>query len=370
MPPLTVLDLRDWLLERALPLWLARGIDRASGGFHEFLSHDAYICDAPYRRLRVLTRQIIAFSQAHRHGLPGAAAAVAMGVDTLTRRAALPGGGYASHFNLAHTPLDTSPDLYDHAFVLLALAEAHLVLPAAGLHHRARALLQFLDAQMAHPEGGYREALPPRLPRRQNPHMHLLEALLAADRAFAEPIFLNHADTLVMLFTGRLLDEQSGALPEFFDESLHRQEFEGVFETEPGHLCEWAWLLQLYGKQRGDQARLSGVAARLLAFADEHGSHPVTGDLMDSLASNGTALARSARLWPQTERLKTAFLRPDRSAAHQRAACASLSAYLLPDGLWHERRDAAGAFVPGPSPASSLYHLTTGILTAAASSAD
>ena len=42
----------------------------------------------------------------------------------------------------------------------------------------------------------------------------------------------------------------------------------------------------------------------------------------------------------------------------------SLSAYLRPDGTWHERRNADGRFIAGPSPASSLYHLTGTILTA------
>ena len=45
--------LKHWLLKRSLPLWLAHGIDHAAGGFHETLSMDNYICDAPFRRLRV-----------------------------------------------------------------------------------------------------------------------------------------------------------------------------------------------------------------------------------------------------------------------------------------------------------------------------
>ncbi len=392
MPPQTPSGLRAWLLARALPLWLDHGVDRARGGFHEELAHDGYTCDAPFRRLRVLARQIIAFSHAHRNGVPGAAEAVAMGVHTLARRAALPDGGYAWRFDLAHAPIDTTRDLYDHAFVLLALAEATAVLPASSLRAPALALLGFLDTHMAHPAGGYREALSsvqpsasqpsasqpsaprpsasqPAAPRRQNPHMHLLEALLAAHAAFPDPVFLERAHALVSLFTGRLLDPATGALPEFYDEALHPLTTGGLFQTEPGHHCEWAWLLHDYARHAGPDPHRAAIAARLLGFVDAHASHPATHDLIDCLASNGAPLARSARLWPQAERLKTAFLRPDRTPAHQQVALASLSAYLRPDGLWHDRRDPDGAFIAGPAPASSLYHLTTAILIADASAA-
>ncbi len=366
MPPSTLSALRTWLLDCAIPLWLHHGIDRARGGFYEALTHGTYACPAPYRRLRVLARQTVAFSQAHRQGVPGTADAVGMGIDTLARHAALPDGGYAWRFDLAHAPIDTTRDLYDHAFVLLALAEATAVLPAAALRPRAHALLAFLDTHMAHPAGGYAEAIPPAAPRRQNPHMHLLEALLAAHAAFADPIFLDRARALVTLLTDRLIDPATGALPEFYGDAWQPLSPGGVFPSEPGHHHEWAWLLGEYARHVSPDPRRTDIAARLLAFADAHGTHPITHDLIDSVASNATPLARSARLWPQTERLKTAHLRPDHTPAHKHIGLQSLSAYLLADGLWHERRDEHGAFIPGPSPASSLYHLTTAILTAAA----
>jgi mannose-6-phosphate isomerase len=352
-------SLRAWLLGSAIPLWLRHGV---SNGFHEALAPDSYACDAPFRRLRVLTRQIHVFSHAHRAGVPGAADAAALGIDILTRHASLAEGGYAWRFDLTNRPTDATRDLYDHAFVLLALASATHVLPAPPLHRRALDLLGFLDHHMAHPIAGYVESLPPALPRRQNPHMHLLEALLAAHAAFGDVIFLDRAQALVTLFLTRLLDPATGALPEFFDDAL-RPEPDVVIE--PGHHCEWAWLLHDYARATRPDPRLAEATARMLSFADTHGTHPTTGDLIDSVAADGTPLARTARLWPQTERLKSAHLRRDSSPAHRSQAIASLAAYLRPDGLWHERRDAAGAFVPGPSPASSLYHLTTAILTVA-----
>src|SRR5690606_23504052 len=144
------------------------------------------------------------FSQAHRHGLPRAAEAVELGIDFLRRRAALPGGGYAWRFGLDGRVLDARIDHYDQAFVLLALSAATAVLPAPVLLPLAMALDDFCEAAMTHPAGGYVESLPPALPRRQNPHMHLLEARLAAAEAFAEPRFLHRAGPLVALFQQHL----------------------------------------------------------------------------------------------------------------------------------------------------------------------
>ncbi len=360
--------LRVWLLQRALPLWLRHGVDRAGAGFHETLALDGYYCDAPFRRLRVVTRQIFVFSQGHRHGVPGADEAVALGVEFLARHAAMQEGGYAWRFDLSNRPTDATRDLYDHAFVLLALASASAVLPEAGLRGQALALMSFLDRDMAHPSMGYVESIPPSLPRRQNPHMHLLEALLAAHDAFGDRVFLERARAIVALFLDRLLDPATGALPEYYDDAWRAERVEGLFLTEPGHHCEWAWLLHEAGARCGGNARMAKAAASLLAFSDAHGIHARTGDLVECVSSDGAQVARTARLWPQAERLKAAFLRPDASAGGQQAAVNNLRRWLLPDGLWHERRGADGWFLPGPVPASSLYHLTCAILVASAAS--
>ena len=354
------MDLLRWLEQRAWPLWLAHGIDRRRGGFHEFLTLDGLGCDAGYRRLRVLARQVYVFSEAHRRGLPGAAAAVEMGVDALRRQAALPGGGYAWRFDLDGRVTDGRVDLYDQAFVLLALSAATAVLPAGVLRPLALALDGFIDAAMAHPAGGYRESLPPALPRRQNPHMHLLEARLAAAESFGEPRFLEGADRLVALFRQRFCapaaEPEALRLIEFFGET-----WDPVAPpvAEPGHHCEWVWLLHRHARLRG--VAVPPEAEALRRFVDRHGAGP-WGGLVDGVLPGGAVAAPGARLWPQTERLKADALR-DPAAPDARAA---LAAYLRPDGLWHERRLPDGRLSQEAAPASSLYHLTCGILEAAA----
>ncbi len=354
-----------WLREAAWPLWLAHGVDRARGGFYETLDLHTRICTAPFRRLRVVARQTYVFSHAHRAGLDGADEAVRLGLAFLERHAVHPEGGYAWRFGLDGSPIDLTRDLYDHAFVLLALSSATAVAGADALRPQALSLLGWMEDAFPHAAGGYLESLPPALPRRQNPHMHLLEALLAAGEAFGDPVFLARAEALLALFSARLFDTETGALSEYFDDSLRPERQAGAFLVEPGHHCEWAWLLH---RSAALGARLPGgdaLAARLMGFVDRHAIHPAHGGLVDLARSDGTVLEAGARLWPQTERLKAEFLRPDPDLHRQFQAAAVLAAYLRPDGLWHERRDAQGVLSAEPAPASSLYHLTCAITTVA-----
>jgi mannose/cellobiose epimerase-like protein (N-acyl-D-glucosamine 2-epimerase family) len=81
--------------------------------------------------------------------------------------------------------------------------------------------------------------------------------------------------------------------------------------------------------------------------------------------SDGACRSAAQRLWPQTERLKAELLRADADDARAAASARAMAAYLRPDGTWHERRGADGALSGEAAPASSLYHLTGAILTAA-----
>jgi mannose-6-phosphate isomerase len=352
--------LRSWLQDAAWPYWLANGIDTEHGGFHESLP-----CTADFRRLRVVARQIYVFAQAHAAGIPGADAAVALGVAFLGRHAALPGGGYAWRFALDNRVIDDTRDFYDHAFVLLAFASAASVLPAAPLRIKALAVLDFLDRAMAHQAGGYRESLPdhPGGHRRQNPHMHLLEALLAAHEAFGDPVFLIRASEMIDLFLTRMLDSHLGALPEFYDADWRPIRRDGAYLVEPGHHCEWVWLLDWYARVTCPDMRLTEAAAALMRFVDRAG-HAPHGGLVGVVTSHEQIHEGGTRLWAQCERLKAEFIRPDGTLQGQHDAASVLAGFLQPDGTWHERRDASGQFIEAPAPATSLYHLTSAILVA------
>src|SRR5262249_16389320 len=162
----------------------------------------------------------------------------ALGLNFLHVPARLPDGGFAWRFDLDNQPIDKTLDLYDHAFVLLAFSAAAEVAGAESLRADAVALVDHIVRRFAHPQGGYRDSLPPRRcpaaearPERgrgageggvvagegregvrlQNPHMHLFEALLAACEAFGGEPFFNYASGLATLFVTRLFQAKEGA---------------------------------------------------------------------------------------------------------------------------------------------------------------
>lgn len=350
-------QLYDWLKNRSWPLWLDYGVDWQAGAFHESLTLQNYQVPSDFRRLRVLARQIYVFSQAHQHGLKRADEAVEIGLAYLRQHALQSDGGYAWRFSLGGDVIDNRRDLYDHAFVLLALSAAAGIGASDSLRVQALQLDAFINTHLRHDQAGYLEQLPPALPRRQNPHMHLLEAYLAAAAQFKEPVFLDRADELIKLFTTRFFCPKSSTLPEYFDDSLQVEKIEGRHAWEPGHHCEWIWLLDWYEKLKGIKT-LSPWREGLWKNVVRSGFDPQHETLINEVWSDATPKDPNQRLWPQTERLKAELLMQGDSETSAKA----LQGFLYPDGLWQERRDHSAESINAAVPASSLYHLTCGIL--------
>lgn len=353
----------DWLYDIALPLWLERGVDWERGGFFESLTLDDARSTVDFKRLRVLTRQIFVFAEGARRGVDRADAALAGGVDFLLKRAPHPDGGFASRFSLSGEIVDVPRDLYDLAFTLFALAHAYRQTRNPRLMETAVTLRAFIEDQMSHPVRGFIESIPESTPRRQNPHMHLLEAALAAAEHMPDAGFGDMADALVDLACARFIDAEAGVLFEYFDETLQQpiRDVSGRAVTEPGHHFEWAWLLSEVRRVRGTE---TSEGAALAAFALKHGFDAERGLLLAEVYDDGSTADASVRLWPHGEWLKAA-LRLNGEAGDWRLAWSALKRFLdtpLP-GLWFERWDAENArFFTPPAPASSLYHITTAVL--------
>jgi mannose/cellobiose epimerase-like protein (N-acyl-D-glucosamine 2-epimerase family) len=361
-----------WLEDRAWPLWLAHGIDWKRRGFHEHLDLGSLECRAEFRRLRVAARQTYVFSKAASCGVPGAREAVLLGLDFLQGPARLPEGGFAWRFDLDNRPIDRTRDLYDHAFVLLAFAAAAPVVGVESLRPEALAVVDYICRNFAHATGGYEESIPPAMPRRQNPHMHLLEALLAAHDAFGDVIFFSRAEELVLIFLSRFFQGEQGALPEYFDAALAPKYEAGRFLVEPGHHYEWVWLLDGYARSAAAMGRparpeLRHVSDALFEFADRFAVDPIAGLVVNSVWSDGALRDGGFRLWPQTERLKAEARRGIAASDHLARALVALGKHFegVRPGLWIERLDArghAGGHGGGdPAPATSLYHLTAAL---------
>lgn len=367
-PPLR--ELRDWLCAQALPLWASRGLDPVQGGFHEGLDEAARPAGPGYKRTRVLARQLYVFSHAETLGWDAGAVASDWGFEFLQQRTRLPGGGFARRLDPRGAILDPTLDLYDLAFVLLALAWRYRARREPAARELALETLEIVQKRLRHPSGlGFLNAENDYEPRQQNPHMHLLEAALAAYEAWREPLFLTVAEDIVALFQRSFFDRETGALFEFFTPDLRRRHDEAGDRVEPGHQFEWAWILRQH-------ARLSGAAyeaeVRLLtARAEQTGVRPDTGWIRNAVDAAGAVRDDGSRIWPNAERIKAWAALAEQDGADPAPALAQAAGVLLDrhfahpvPGLWRDAFDASGAAITPYAPASSLYHVFLAVVEA------
>jgi mannose-6-phosphate isomerase len=339
-----------WLFDHALPLWAERGVD-ADGRFWEALDFNGRPVIGVKRRTRVQARQVYVFCEGAALGWAAGRPIAQAGLDGLIAACRRDDGLWVSATDDAGAVVDETPDLYDMAFVLFALAAAHRVLGDPRARPLALETLAAIDGLMAAPHGGWQEALPARLPRRQNPHMHLLEAMLAWQATAPDPAFEKAArESLRLCRTHFLID---GAIREYFTEAWALDPETGHF-VEPGHMEEWVWLLT--------QAETAGLGSAEAAEGLHH--RAVTqgmrnGFLIREMDPAGTPLDAGWRLWAQTESVRTALLFNEAEAAALLDRVFAVHLATETPGLWVDSYDADGRPVDRTVPASSLYHLMT-----------
>lgn len=345
------------MFQDALPFWAARGYEPDTGRFLERLHMDGAPDPACPTRLRVQARQVYVY--AHGALLTGDARWAAMarkGADWLIAHGGIAGGGWGRALAADGALIDPAPDTYDLAFALLALAFAHRLTGDGAYRDRALQTVAFMDGAMADAAGGYVESLPPALPRRQNPHMHLFEAYLAWAGHDPAPLWRQKADAMLALFKAHFFD--GAALGEYFDSGWGPVAEQAV---EPGHHYEWVWLLGRHGALTGADHRATQQA--LHGFAEAHGRNPATGLPLFETDPAGRPRRDDCRSWSLTEALKAhlalAEAGHDTSALVRRDLDLMFGHFLagVPAGGWRDHMDGAGR-PQGPwMPASSLYHL-------------
>lgn len=352
-----------WLRDEAYPLWSRVGVDHDGFGFFEKINPDGTPLRGP-RRARVIGRQIYCFSQAARFGWDGPAQAVIRHGLAALPRFMRDDGLVCTLVSDDGAPVNTAIDLYDQAFTLFGLAAAlPFVDDPAPLTARADRLRETLIARLGHPVAGFEEASPRTLPLKANPHMHMLEAVLAWADAAADPAPWDAvADQIAELALARFIDPETGALHEFHDGDWSRMGGD-LAVVEPGHQFEWGWLLMRWGRMRGrDDAFETG--RRLVHVGETHGLDPARGVLFAELHPDLRLRDPISRLWPQTERIKAWILLAENGggdAALGKAAQAidALMRYFRSDlpGAWFDRMTPDGALIEEPAPASSFYHI-------------
>lgn len=366
--------LSQWLDADALPLWLTRGYAPQTG-FVETVAQNGQPTKEHVRG-RVNPRQIFTFAEAGRRGWRGgdwqsAVEAALLHADRVLSR---PDGFYGLLATVDGRMVDERFDLYVQAFVLLAYRGIAGAVDdrREEMLTRAMGFLDRLERGYAHPLGGFQEAIPPKLPLRANPHMHLFEAMLAWESVIGgrQGRFSAIADQIASLCLSHMIDPATQAVLEFFDADWRPVDGVGGNRIEPGHQFEWAWLLARWSLRRG---RTDGIdrARRLFEIGERHGIDPGRNAAVMALDTDFRVTDPMARLWSQTEWLKAALILAtlsqggDRAryiASAARAAATIRRALKTPvAGLWLDKQRPDGRYVDEPAPASTFYHLALAI---------
>ena len=357
--------LLEWLIEQAYPLWASRGIDARSGGFVEMLGQDAIPLHSA-RRIRVQPRQVFSFARAPTLGWRGdIPSIVRRGIGYIEAEYLRSDGLFRTLVGADGEIIDDRALLYDQAFVLLGFAAAGLALDQlAAFERRALALRGQIERRWRVAGGGFSSGESGEDLRETNPHMHLLEACLEWSQIGNDPGWRLWADEVAGLALRRFQDPANGAIPETFTPTWEREPGSRGRLIEPGHQYEWAWLL--LRSQYGDSEIRHGAALRLIEVGERSGT--LDGVVVNAILDDFTPHDPTARLWPQTERLKAALLAAQMTGdpaytAIAVEAASSLMSYLetpVP-GLWFDLRQPDGRMVDAPAPASTFYHLVTAI---------
>ncbi|MEA1672392.1 AGE family epimerase/isomerase [Nitrospirillum sp. BR 11163] len=378
-----------YALDRLLPLCRDRFADGPHGGFHERLDAAEQPLPLGYKRSMVQARQLYVLAHAALQGDRSGQAAAERGYDFLVRHFWDDGnGGWFFKAQPDGQPLDRSKDFYGHAFVLFGLAYAHAAFGAPRALTLAQETWSLMRDRLAMPtladggwgglaEGASAEWVPNGATRRQNPHMHLLEALLALHEFTGDGAWLSEATTVVRLFQARFFDAATGTLGEFFTQDWRPDPATGHI-VEPGHHFEWAWLLDRYVSQGGDAALLP-LADTLFNKAVAHGFLP-DGGIMDQMDAQGAPILRTRRIWPVAEAIKATLSHTRRhrgtpagdaaEALAQRLMAHLQAAFLDPtSGRWIETQDEVGAPSMRDLPGSTPYHLFLAAMEAARAAA-
>ena len=347
------------MFDKALPLWADVGVD-PRGGFVEVLDFEARPAPSPFKRTRVTGRQTYVFAHAAQLGWKPGLELSRLGAEFLTSTYRGSNEGWPRSLRPDNAPLDKTPDLYDLAFVLFAYAWRFRAARDPEALRGAHRVLDFIEAHMRAPQGGFWHEIPPQGSRVQNPHMHLLEANLAAFEASGDDRFLTLARELIHLFCERFFDGRT--LAEYFTEDLRRTPGEKGREVEPGHQLEWAWILAQFSRLTGEN--LTHQSEMLVEFAERFGVDHSTQVTFQVVRDDGLPLEKGSRTWPNTERIKGHLALFEALGRDPRAPVAGsarllLDRYLATDisGLWIDHYDADGKPASKNVPASTLYHL-------------
>lgn len=369
-------DWAAWFWQGFLPEWTARATDRQAGGFFDTLDEDgSALTDAP-KTVLVQARLLFTFSHLALLSDDPAMTATAERAYAFLPHFRKDTGLYCRAVNrdggVTGVPADRLARSYDQSFVILALSTWMRLQPsaeaAAELEHCWQAIGQHLTdpatGLLLEDDGVTDPAATDAPNRAQNPHMHLYEAALQAFEMTGQPRWLERASKLREVALRYFLDPQTGTVTEFLTPTLEQLPGKDGMRREPGHQCEWAWLLEREVELGGDPA-LRHTTGRLQRFAREHGlsaAGAMQGAAFDAAAADGSWRDETFLLWPQTEAIKAHVARHRNGAAAAAAEARALlllmfRSYFAGRAAFVNQLDAEGRTLWPEALSRLLYHL-------------
>lgn len=358
-----------WFWSDWLPDWLARAQD-AQGGVFDLL--DVAGQPPADAQKTILTQARTLFILSHlalSSGDPALAAAAERQAMFLPRFRKSP-GLYRRALSRDGTPTGEAADeiarSYDQTFVILGLATWNQLAPSAEVAAEIEVCWDALSTTLTDPFTGLLrndDGDTPSNPA-QNPHMHLYEACLQAREMTGDARWLARAADLRSLALRHFLDQSSGSIAEFLTPDLEPLPGPDGVRREPGHQCEWAWLLCREADLGGDPA-LRDTANRLMDFADSHGfarSGPLPGAACDAVSAAGAVMEDSFLLWPQTEAIKALAIRhidgdPASGARAEALLCLMFEGWFAGRPAFVNQLDSSGQTLWPEALTRLVYHV-------------
>ena len=365
-------SLSNFVRTVCVPKWYAVFSDEKNGGFYERLNADFTPVPLGYKRVLTQCRQLYIYTHAdapdgkptHKY-LPKLRAKY----DFLVRHYRQPNCGWSFAVRDDGAPYDGTLDLYAQAFVILSLSQYARASGNADAAAHALDTAHLIDRHFRVVNGdGFYEALdadlrPIQKMRRQNPHMHLLEACLFAYDTTRAEIYATLAHDIYALFTRFFFDDETGTLREFFADDLTPHPVEG-HRLEAGHHFEWVWLLDYYRRQFPEHnADAFRFMERLYDWGCSNGYDRAHGGIFDEQDRYGNAIKDTKRVWPLCEAIKAhRAMRPYQPSRAldllEKTKKILKENYIKRDGSWVEswNKDFSEITV-NYLPGTSVYHL-------------
>jgi mannose-6-phosphate isomerase len=345
--------LHDHFSQTILPIWRGPGFNAAIELPYEAVSANDHAPLPVVRyRAKACARQLFVFSRA------GDAAHAERLFHALCRHFRdRHHGGWLYSVDADGAPLDTTKDLYTHAFIVFACAHYASASGDRAALDVVTETAALIEARFGAPQGLLNAALDRSFSTvtsgpLQNPLMHLTEAYLAAREETGERGFDTSLARLADTIAAAFVHAPTGAIAELPIGSAGNR-------LEPGHQFEWFYLV----KRAGAAIAASGLDAaleRAFDFAERHGIDRATGGVCAALNEDGTMQDATQRIWAQTEYLRALATRGN--AADLATLAPQIERFrerFLHARGWYECVSPTGQLARADMPSTTPYHLAT-----------